>query len=118
LARPKRPVLALVGDGVMLMTGPEIETAVREKTPFVTVVFDHQQYGTIRAHDERIHPGRSTATRLGPVNFARMAESLGADGYIVRDEADFPGAFADATASERTAVIHVHVDPEQLKVEP
>jgi acetolactate synthase-1/2/3 large subunit len=118
LARPERPVLALVGDGGMLMTGPEVETAVREETPFVIVVFDNEQYGTIRAHHELTHPGRSAATKLGPVDFARLADSLGADGYTVRDEADFPIAFTDATQSGRVAVIHVHVDPEQLKVEP
>src|SRR5207247_3661606 len=30
LARPGRPVVALVGDGGFLMTGTEVETAVRE----------------------------------------------------------------------------------------
>ena len=118
LAAPGRPVLALVGDGGMLMTGPEIETAVRERTPFVTVVFDNQQYGTIRAHHELTHPGRSTATMLGPVDFAGLATSLGAAGYTVKDESEFPGAFTEATRSERPAVIHVELDPEQLRVEP
>src|SRR5262249_11250766 len=48
LARPDRPVVSLVGDGGFLMTGTEVETAVRERAPIVVLVYDNAQYGTIR----------------------------------------------------------------------
>jgi acetolactate synthase-1/2/3 large subunit len=116
LARPERPALALVGDGGFLMTGAEVETAVRERAPIVVLVFDNAQYGTIRMHQERHHPGRPVATALGPVDFAAIARALGADGSTIRDEAEFAPAVCDALRSERSTVLHLPVDPEQLSV--
>jgi acetolactate synthase-1/2/3 large subunit len=116
LARPERPVVSLVGDGGFLMTGLEVETAVREKIPIVVLVYDNSQYGTIRMHQEREHPGRPIATALGPVDFAALARALGAEGITVRDEQEFSPLLASALQSDRPTVFHLHVDPEQISV--
>lgn len=116
LARPDRPVVAIVGDGGFLMTGAEIETAVREDAPFVAVVYDNGQYGTIRMHQQREHPGRQVATALGSADLAGFGAALGGVGFSVRDEAEFPAAFREAQAANRPAVIHLRVDPEQISV--
>ncbi len=116
LAKPERLAVACAGDGGFLMTGAEIETAVRERAPFVALVFDNGQYGTIRMHQERAYPGRPVAATLGPVDVARFAESLGGVGFTLRDEGDFPAAFGEAMAADRPAVLHLRVDPEQLSV--
>jgi acetolactate synthase-1/2/3 large subunit len=116
LARPAQLVVAFVGDGGFLMTGPEIETAVRENAPLVALVYDNAQYGTIRMHQEREHPGRPIATALGPVDIAGFAQSLGGLGIAVRDDQEFASAFAEALGANRPAVLHLRVDPEQLSV--
>ncbi len=116
LSRPDHTVIAYVGDGGFLMTGAEIETAVREDLPFVAVVFDNSAYATIRVHQEREYPGRPVATGLGRVDFAAFAESLGGCGFRVDDDTKFPEAFEAALASGRPSVIHVVVDPEQTSV--
>ncbi|HEX9269559.1 MAG TPA: thiamine pyrophosphate-dependent enzyme [Candidatus Limnocylindria bacterium] len=116
LASPERTVVTFVGDGGFLMTGTELETAVRERTPLVAIVLDNEQYGTIRMQQEREHPGRRMATALGPVDFAGFARSLGALGLGVRDDADLPTAFEEALRADVPAVIHVPIDPEQLSV--
>ncbi|HET6316384.1 MAG TPA: thiamine pyrophosphate-dependent enzyme, partial [Chloroflexota bacterium] len=116
LARPEHPVVSLVGDGGFLMTGTEIETAVRERVPIVVLVYDNAQYGTIRAHQQREHPGRQIATALGPVDFAAMARALGADGVTVRDEQEFGPLLLDALRSSTPSVLHLRVDPEQISV--
>ncbi|MDQ3809670.1 MAG: thiamine pyrophosphate-dependent enzyme, partial [Chloroflexota bacterium] len=116
LARPERPVVALVGDGGFLMTGTEIETAVREKAPIVALVYDNGQYGTIRMHQERHHPGRPIATALGAVDFAGMARALGAEGVLVRDEREFGPLLRDALGASTPTVLHLRVDPEQISV--
>ena len=116
LARPAAPVVVFSGDGGFLMTGVELETAVRESLPIVSIVYDNRQYGTIRMHQERDHPGPRLGTDLGPVDFAGLARSLGAAGFSVDDEAAFPDAFRAALDAGRPAVIHVLVDPEQLFV--
>jgi acetolactate synthase I/II/III large subunit len=116
LAKPTQPVVSLVGDGGFLMTGTEIETAVREKAPITVLVFDNAQYGTIRAHQEREHPGRPIATALGPVDFAGMARALGANGISVRDDKEVGAAVSEALHADCPTVLHLRVDPDQISV--
>jgi acetolactate synthase-1/2/3 large subunit len=116
LARPNQPVVSLVGDGGFLMTGTEIETAVRERAPITALVFDNAQYGTIRAHQEREHPGRPIATALGPVDFAAMAHALGANGISVRDDQEVGAAVSEALRADCPTVLHLRVDPDQISV--
>ena len=116
LARPDQPVVAFAGDGGFLMTGAELETAVRAQAPVIVFVYDNAQYGTIIMHQEREHPGRPVATALGPVDFAAFARSLGALGFAIRDEADLPAAFDEAIHADRPSLLHVTIDPRQLSV--
>jgi acetolactate synthase I/II/III large subunit len=116
LARPGVPVLAVAGDGGFLMTGNELETAVRCTLPVIALVFNNRSYGTIRMHQEREFPGRVSATALGPVDFAKFAESLGAHGTRVADSHDFAPALEHALALKRPALIEVVTDPNQIAV--
>ena len=47
LVHPDRKVVTVNGDGGFLMNCQELETAVRLKTPFVNVIWENQQYGSI-----------------------------------------------------------------------
>ncbi len=79
LVHPDRPVVAVCGDGGFAMTMAELETSVREGARPVVVVLDNQGYGTIRMHQDREGRPR-TATDLGPIDFAAVAEASGALG--------------------------------------
>ncbi len=50
LAAPERTVVACCGDGGFLMTGQEIETAVRYGAAITVVVFRNRLHGTIAMH--------------------------------------------------------------------
>ena len=115
-ASPDRPVVCVVGDGGFMMTGSELETAVRERAPIVVLVFDNQQYGTIRMHQQGDHPGRQLGTALGPIDFAKYGEALGARGVRVTANDDVQAAITEALAADLPTVIHLRVDPEQLFV--
>ncbi len=115
-ARPGVPVLAVAGDGGFLMTGQELETAVRHGLWLIALVFNNNSYGTIRMHQERTYPGRVSGTALGPVDFAMFARSLGAHGERVEDNRDFAPAFERALALRRPALIEVMTDPELIAV--
>src|SRR5918999_305142 len=84
LAAPERPVVACCGDGGVLMTGQEIETAVRCGAPILVVVFRNGMHGTIAMHQAR-EVGRTAGVEIGEVDLAGYARSLGATGYSVRD---------------------------------
>lgn len=116
LARPGVPVLAVAGDGGFLMTGQELETAVRCDLPVIALVFNNNSYGTIRMHQEREYPGRVSGTDLGPVDFALFARSLGARGERVANNRDFAPALERALVAGGPALIEVVADPELLSV--
>lgn len=116
LAHPGRPVIACCGDGSLMMTLPELETAVRARANIVVLVFDNQMYGTIRMHQELDYPGRVVGTDLATPDLAATAESFGALGLTVRDNAELPAALAAALAADRPALIHMHMDPAQIAV--
>ena len=115
-ARPGVPVLAVAGDGGFLMTGQELETAVRHKLPIIALVFNNRSYGTIRLHQERTYPGRVSATALGEVDFALFARALGAHGERVDDNRDFAPALERALALRGPALIEVRSDPDLIAV--
>ena len=48
LARPERPVLAIVGDGGFQFTMPEMATAIEAGTPLIVLLWQNRGYGEIR----------------------------------------------------------------------
>ena len=57
---PDRQIVCIAGDGDFLMNGQEFATAVQYGLPFIVVIADNGIYGTIRMHQEREYPGRSS----------------------------------------------------------
>ncbi|HEY3522422.1 MAG TPA: thiamine pyrophosphate-dependent enzyme [Candidatus Limnocylindrales bacterium] len=111
-----RPVVAVAGDGGFAMTMAELETAVRERVHPIVLVFDNQRYGTIRMHQDRRGPG-GVATDLGPIDFVRIAEGLGARGLRVETTDEFEPALRDAMAASLPTVIHMPLDRRWVSVD-
>ena len=111
LAAPERPVVACCGDGGFLMTGQEIETAVRYATPILVIVFRNGMHGTIAMHQAR-EVGRTAGVEIGEVDLAAYARSFGAAGYPVRDPEDLAPALEEALASGSVALVDVVTDPD------
>lgn len=116
LAFPKKTVVALTGDGGLMMTVQEIETAVRYGIPIIVLVFNNKMYGTIRMHQEMHYPNRVIGTDLGEVSFSQLANSLGAKGVTITDFGQFKHAFDNALADNTVTVIELMTDPEQISV--
>ncbi|WP_449355811.1 thiamine pyrophosphate-dependent enzyme [Virgibacillus natechei] len=116
LAFPKKIVVSLSGDGGFMMTGQELETAVRYNIPVICLVFNNNMYGTIRMHQEMHYPGKVEATDLGDVAFKDFAISMGADGYSVRTIEAFEVSFDQALHNHRPAVIEIITGKEQISV--
>jgi acetolactate synthase-1/2/3 large subunit len=117
LAQPGSPVISVSGDGGILMTISELETAVRHEANVVALVLDNSRHGTIRMHQERQHPGRVIGTELGAVDLAKVATGLGATGYVVDDSRDLESTMRAALESGAPSLIQVLMDREQLSVE-
>ena len=117
IARRDLPVVSVSGDGGILMTIAELETAVRYGADVVALVLDNSRHGTIRMHQERQHPGRVIGTELGSLDLALVARGLGADGYLVEEPGELAPSLTAALAGEVPALIQVRMDRTQLSVE-
>lgn len=113
LACPDRTVVALVGDGGIMMTGQEIETAVRHDAPIVVLAFSNGLYGTIAMHQASTH-GRLAAVDIGRLDLVRWAEGLGAQGLLLTADADVEATLATALASRRPTVVDIRTDPDLI----
>ncbi|GAA3726912.1 acetolactate synthase-1/2/3 large subunit [Spinactinospora alkalitolerans] len=114
LAEPHRHVLATVGDGGFLMTGPEVETAVRLGLSLTVAVFRNGLYGTIAMHQARAY-GQLAAVDIGPVDIAAVARGLGATGVTIRTEEQLESALTEITTGPPTVtVLDILTDPDLI----
>ncbi len=113
LASPQSAVVALCGDGGFLMTGQEIETAVRYGVGITVVVFRNGLHGTIAMHQAR-DTGRTSGSEIGPVDLAGFARSLGAEGFTVTDPEEIEPTLRDAVSHEGVSLVDVATDPDLI----
>ena len=115
LARPQAPALAFAGDGGFAMTMSELETAVRLKLAgLVVLVFNNNNFGTIRRHQNREFPGRAVGTGLGKIDFSAIAKAMGAEGFSVSKNGEFAKTFKAALNSGCPAVIDITLGEKNL----
>lgn len=113
LVDPGRPVVAVVGDGGLLMTGQEIETAARYGLDLTVVCMRNGLYGTIATHQELTF-GRRAGVEIGPVDLAGWARALGAEAWTAADDDAVGPALAAALAVEGPSFVEVVTDPDVL----
>jgi len=114
LADPERCVVAMAGDGCFQMTMQEFGTAVQSGAAVIVIVIDNGMYGTIRMHQEKIFPGRVSATTLQNPDFAALARAYGVSGQTVSSSEQFPAALQEAMQSDAPSLIHILLDPEAI----
>jgi acetolactate synthase-1/2/3 large subunit len=106
VGNPGRTVLAICGDGSFLMTCHELAAAVAENIPVVALVMNDYCLGMVKQLQDAFYGKRHEACRFGRnVDFARLAESMGAFGARVAAEAEIAPALREALACGRPAVI-------------
>jgi acetolactate synthase-1/2/3 large subunit len=111
LGRPDRPVVAICGDGGFLMTCQELVTAAVEQVPVIALVMHDRCLGMVRQLQHAFYGKRFTACDLGDVvDFARLAESMGALGITVEREADIAPALTRALQAGRPCVLDCRID--------
>jgi acetolactate synthase-1/2/3 large subunit len=109
LVHPERTVVAMVGDGGVLMTGQEIETACRYGAGIIVVVFQNGLYGTIAMHQAKRF-GRTAGVAINPVDLAEWARGLGAVGFNVRSRTQLRDVLVAARAERGPVLLAVHTD--------
>ena len=117
LIHPEKKVLAVTGDGGFLMNCQELETAVRVKTPFVTLIFHDNSYGLIKWKQQIRYHGDSYDVDYGNPDFVKLAESFGCRGYRIEKASEITSVLQNAFRQSVPSVIDCPVDyDENLKL--
>lgn len=109
LARPDAKVVAVSGDGGFLMNSQELETAVRLRTPFVNVVWENCEFGSIVWKQDRAF-GRHFGTGFSNPDFVAYAESFGLPAWRVERPDEMGQYLAKALELDVPSLIVVPVD--------
>ena len=110
LLNPEKRVLALSGDGGFMMNSQELETAVREHVPFVTLIWEDAHYGLIKWKEEEQF-GDTYGVEFTNPDFKAYAEAMHCHGYRVEHAEDLVPTLEEAFANtDAPSVVVVPVD--------
>ena len=112
LVHPDRPVVAMLGDGCMLMTQGELAVAAERKLPIVLVVLNDASLSLIKLKQSKMNLA-ARATDFDSPRFDIIAQGFGATGVRVNSIAAFEQVLREAVASRRFTVIDAEVDPSE-----
>ncbi len=118
-ACPERPVVTFTGDAGLWYHIAEIETAARWRINAITVVNNNSSGNQSKRGFDRVYGGtQSEQARemwtFSKVDFARIAQDMGALGLRVEKPAEIGPAIVQALQANRPVVIDVVTDIEAL----
>jgi acetolactate synthase-1/2/3 large subunit len=115
LLHPQRTVVNLAGDGDFLMTGQELATATGYGAKkLLSVVVDNGSYGTIRMHQEREYPGRTSGSDLYNPDFAAFARAFGWRGEFIARTEEFEPALRRFVQAGTPTLLHLKLDTDVI----
>jgi acetolactate synthase-1/2/3 large subunit len=109
LVHPDRKVVTVNGDGGFLMNFQELETATRLKTPFVNVVWENRQYGSIVWKQDKKFGNHFGVDFTNP-DFVKLAESFGLPAWRCESAADFGERLRHALTLDVPSLLVLPID--------
>ena len=114
VAKPKKTVVSLMGDGGFGMTISELSTAVEHKINTITIVMNNKSWGAEKAYQKDFFGKRYLGADISSPPFSKVAELYGAKGYKVKKLPEINDAVKSALKVNKPVVIDVDVDPKAL----
>jgi acetolactate synthase-1/2/3 large subunit len=109
-----RVAFTIAGDGDFLMTGQELATASQHGGKSIIVLLNNGMFGTIRMHQEREYPERTSGTALRNPDFCGLARAYGYAAEQVTATDQFEAALLRALAADTGTLIEIPLDPEVI----
>jgi acetolactate synthase-1/2/3 large subunit len=106
---PERPVIAVTGDGGLLMCLGELATAVQQRCRLVVVVLNDGSLSLIDAK-QRKRRLLSRGVRWPRVDFAQAMTGLGGEAYRASSRDEYRQALERASAATVAALIDMRID--------
>jgi acetolactate synthase-1/2/3 large subunit len=110
LHEPERPVVAVTGDGGLLMCLGELLTAVQQQTLIIVVVLNDGSLSLIdiKQQQRKMAP---RGVRWERPDFAQMMTGFGGQAFRVSDESEYENAVDEALQLKGPVLIDVLIDP-------
>jgi acetolactate synthase-1/2/3 large subunit len=109
VACPESPVVNIGGDGSFLMMCQELATSIRKNIPVTVCIFNNGCLGMIRQSQLSCFNKVSEIDLTPLPDFARLAESFGAEGVRIENLDDLLELEPEP---ERTTVVDIPIDPD------
>jgi acetolactate synthase-1/2/3 large subunit len=104
-----RAVVALTGDGGLLMCLGELQTAARLKLPIIVVVFSDESLSLIEIKQQarRLQPD---GVALGHIDWCALAQGFGVAAWVATNEAELDRAVGHAQQCTGPCLIEAKID--------
>ncbi|MFN8225665.1 MAG: thiamine pyrophosphate-binding protein [Mycobacterium sp.] len=112
-----RQVVALCGDGGLMMLLGDLRTAVTYRLPATFVVFNNKRLGMVKLEQEQSGLPEF-GTELDNPDLAAVAEAMGLHAQQVTRPDDVAAAIRTALAHDGPALVDVHTNPAEISVPP
>jgi acetolactate synthase-1/2/3 large subunit len=109
LVHPERKVVCVSGDGGFMMNAQDLETAVRLRTNFVTVIWENRQFGSIVWKQDKKF-GEHFGTDFANPDFVKLAESFGMPAWRCESVEDFPRHLEQGLAEDVPSLVVLPID--------
>ncbi|MBN83138.1 MAG: hypothetical protein CMJ70_23645 [Planctomycetaceae bacterium] len=116
LACPDRPVVAICGDGGVMMSIGELSTAAQHQIPLVVVVVADQALLAIKASQIKGYENRILGTELQNPDFVALAESMGVTAQRTSDLDELQKLLVEAVAKNQPHLIEISMDGQQQAI--
>ena len=113
LARPERPVVAVIGDGGFQMTLQELATIVEERIPIKIMILNNGYLGMVRQWQELFFRRRYSQTELSNPDFVAIAAAYGMEGGRVSERAELDASIDEMLSSAAPFLLEVVVEREE-----
>ena len=114
LRHPDRQVIAMVGDGGMLMNGMELAVAAERDLPIVIILANNASYAAIRVNLDRAFPRQRLATDLWNPDFRMIGRAFGCRTLAIDTEDQVVPILEEAFAGSRLTLVEVRTSLESV----
>ncbi|QIM15981.1 thiamine pyrophosphate-binding protein [Leucobacter insecticola] len=106
LASPERPVVGVIGDGALMFSVQEFQTAIEQGIDITIVCVDNGGYGEIQQNeaDRGIAP---VGVVLSQPDWAKLVDAFGGTGFSVRAANDLESVLEQAISHTGVSLVHV-----------
>lgn len=114
LASPQSTVIAVSGDGSIMMNIQELATLRRYRLPLKIVLLDNAQLGMVRQWQELFFDQNFSEIDLSDnPDFAEVARAFGIEAFTIDHRSEVPGAIARLLGTRGPILCHVRIDPRE-----